>query len=88
VDVNELNLKIQHLLPGDLMPYTSIDSVCDTTEAISGVTKVLYWSNCSFKIFGEWVVTLPQITEVAKYIVENGNIICTLHMKPTPHSTA
>jgi hypothetical protein len=35
VDVNELNLKIQHLLPGDLMLYKSIDTVCDATEALN-----------------------------------------------------
>jgi hypothetical protein len=34
VDVNELNLKIQHLLPGDLVSYKSIDKVCDATEAV------------------------------------------------------
>jgi hypothetical protein len=33
VDVNELNLKIQHLLPGDLVSYKSIDTVCNATEA-------------------------------------------------------
>jgi hypothetical protein len=31
VDVNELNFKIQHLLPGDLVFYKSIDTVCDAT---------------------------------------------------------
>jgi hypothetical protein len=35
VDVDELNLKIQHLLPGDLLSYKSIDTVCDTTEAVN-----------------------------------------------------
>jgi hypothetical protein len=34
VDVNELNLKIQHLLPGDLVSYKSIDTDCDATEAV------------------------------------------------------
>jgi hypothetical protein len=34
VDVNELNLKIQHWLPGDLVSYKSIDTVCDATEAV------------------------------------------------------
>jgi hypothetical protein len=28
VDVKELNLKIQHLLSGDLVSYKSIDTVC------------------------------------------------------------
>jgi hypothetical protein len=32
VDVYELNLKIQHLLPGDLMSYKSIDIVCDAAD--------------------------------------------------------
>jgi ATP-dependent DNA helicase PIF1 len=32
VDVNELNLKIQHLLPGDLVLYKSIDTVCDAVN--------------------------------------------------------
>jgi hypothetical protein len=35
VDVNELNLKIQHLLPRYLVSYKSIDTVCDTTEAVN-----------------------------------------------------
>jgi hypothetical protein len=41
VDVNELNLKIQHLLPGDLVSYKSIDTVCDTTEAVNYLTEFL-----------------------------------------------
>jgi ATP-dependent DNA helicase PIF1 len=35
VDVNELNLKIQYLLPEDLVSYKSIDTVCDSTEAVN-----------------------------------------------------
>jgi hypothetical protein len=35
VDVNKLNLKIQHLLPGDLVSYKSIDTVCDAIEAVN-----------------------------------------------------
>ncbi|GBN34501.1 hypothetical protein AVEN_141351-1 [Araneus ventricosus] len=35
VDVNGLNLKIQQLLPGDLMSYKSIDAVCDTNETVN-----------------------------------------------------
>jgi hypothetical protein len=31
VDVNELNLKIQHLLSGDLVSYKYIDTVSDAT---------------------------------------------------------
>ena len=38
VDVNELNLKIQNLLPGDLVSYKSIDTVCDATEAVNYLT--------------------------------------------------
>jgi ATP-dependent DNA helicase PIF1 len=34
LEVNELNLKIQHLLPGNLVSYKSIDTVCDATEAV------------------------------------------------------
>jgi hypothetical protein len=34
VDVNELNLKIQHFLPGDLVLYKSIDTIRNTTEAV------------------------------------------------------
>jgi hypothetical protein len=34
VNVNELNLKIQNFLPGDLVSYKSIDTVCDATEAV------------------------------------------------------
>jgi hypothetical protein len=41
VDVNELNLKIQHLLPGDLVSYKSIDTVCDDTEAVNYPTEFL-----------------------------------------------
>jgi hypothetical protein len=41
VDINELNLKIQHLLPEDLMSYKSIDTVCDTTEAVNYSTEFL-----------------------------------------------
>jgi hypothetical protein len=38
VNVNELNpifIQIQHLLPGDLMSFQSIGTVCDTTEAVN-----------------------------------------------------
>ncbi|PIM96964.1 DNA helicase [Handroanthus impetiginosus] len=35
VDVNDLNFKIQQLLPGDLVSYKSIDTVCDTNEAVN-----------------------------------------------------
>lgn len=35
VDVNELNLKIQQFLPGDLVSYKSIDAVCDTNEIVN-----------------------------------------------------
>jgi hypothetical protein len=35
VDVNELNLKIQHLLLGDWVSYKSIDTVCHATEAVN-----------------------------------------------------
>jgi hypothetical protein len=41
VDVNELNLKIQHLLSGDLVSYKSIDTVCDATEAVNYPTEFL-----------------------------------------------
>jgi hypothetical protein len=41
VDVNELNLKIQHLLPGDLVSYKSIDTICDATEAVNYTTEFL-----------------------------------------------
>lgn len=41
MDVNELNLKIQHLLPGDLVSYKSIDTVCDATEAVNYPTEFL-----------------------------------------------
>jgi hypothetical protein len=34
VDVNELNLKIQHLSPGDLVSFKSIDTVFDATKAV------------------------------------------------------
>ncbi|XP_055836640.1 ATP-dependent DNA helicase PIF1-like [Episyrphus balteatus] len=35
VDVNELNSKIQELLPGDLVSYKSVDTVCDPNEAVN-----------------------------------------------------
>jgi hypothetical protein len=41
VDVNELNLKIQNLLPGNLMSYKSIDTVCDATEAVNYPAELL-----------------------------------------------
>jgi hypothetical protein len=41
VDVNGLNLKIQHLLPGYLVLYKSIDTVCDATEAVNYPTEFL-----------------------------------------------
>jgi hypothetical protein len=41
VDVNELNLKIQHLLPEDLVLYKSIDTVCDATESVNYPTDFL-----------------------------------------------
>jgi hypothetical protein len=41
VVVNELYLKIQHLLPGDLVSYKSIDTVCDVTEAVNYPTEFL-----------------------------------------------
>jgi hypothetical protein len=39
MDVNELNLKIQYLLPGDLVSYKSIDTVCDATKAVNYPTE-------------------------------------------------
>ncbi|XP_062529162.1 ATP-dependent DNA helicase pif1-like [Bombyx mori] len=41
VDVDILNLKIQQLLPGDLVSYRSIDTVCDGTEAVNFPTEFL-----------------------------------------------
>jgi hypothetical protein len=41
VDVNELNLKIQNVLPGDLVSYKSIDIVCNATEAVNYLTDFL-----------------------------------------------
>jgi hypothetical protein len=41
VDINELNLKVQHLLPGDLVSYKSIDTVYDVTEAVNYPTEFL-----------------------------------------------
>jgi ATP-dependent DNA helicase PIF1 len=41
VGVIELNLKIQHLLPGDLVSYKSIDIVCEATEAVNYLTEFL-----------------------------------------------
>ncbi|XP_028030395.1 uncharacterized protein LOC114243194 [Bombyx mandarina] len=41
VDVDILNLKIQQLLPGDLVSYKYIDTVCDGTEAVNFPTEFL-----------------------------------------------
>jgi ATP-dependent DNA helicase PIF1 len=41
VDIHELNLKIQHLLPGYLVSSKSIDTVCDATEAVNYLTEFL-----------------------------------------------
>jgi hypothetical protein len=41
VDVNELNLKIQHLLLGNLVSYKSIDTVCDAIEAVNYPTEFI-----------------------------------------------
>jgi ATP-dependent DNA helicase PIF1 len=41
VDVNELNLKVQHLLPEDLVSYKSINTVCDATETVNHPTEFL-----------------------------------------------
>jgi hypothetical protein len=38
VDVNELNLKIQYLLPGDWVSFKSIDTVCNATQAVNYLT--------------------------------------------------
>ncbi|GBP92522.1 hypothetical protein EVAR_73783_1 [Eumeta japonica] len=41
VDVDNLNLKIQMLLPGNLVSYKSIDTVCDDSEAVNFPTEFL-----------------------------------------------
>jgi ATP-dependent DNA helicase PIF1 len=41
VHLNELNLKVQYLLPGDLVSCKSIDTVCDGTEAVNYPTEFL-----------------------------------------------
>jgi hypothetical protein len=41
VDVNQLNFKIQHLLPGDLVSNKSIDTFCNATEAVNYPTGFL-----------------------------------------------
>lgn len=41
VDVDNLNLKIQQLLPGNLVSYKSIDTVCDAGEAVNFPTEFL-----------------------------------------------
>ncbi|XP_072377802.1 ATP-dependent DNA helicase PIF6-like [Diabrotica undecimpunctata] len=40
-DVNNLNLKIQQLLSGNLVSYKSIDTVCDASEAVNFHTEFL-----------------------------------------------
>ncbi|XP_044596944.1 uncharacterized protein LOC123273568, partial [Cotesia glomerata] len=41
VDVDNLNLKIQMLLPENLVSYKSIDTVCDDSEAVNFPTEFL-----------------------------------------------
>jgi hypothetical protein len=41
INVNKFNLKIQHLLPGDLISYKSIDTLCNATEAINYPSEFL-----------------------------------------------
>jgi hypothetical protein len=41
VDVNELNLKIQYLLPRDLVSYKSIDIVYDATDTVNYPSEFL-----------------------------------------------
>ncbi|XP_044576914.1 ATP-dependent DNA helicase pif1-like [Cotesia glomerata] len=40
-DIDNLNLKIQQLLPGNLVSYKSIDTVCDASEAVNFPTEFL-----------------------------------------------
>ncbi|VVC34487.1 DNA helicase Pif1-like [Cinara cedri] len=35
VDVDDLNFKIQQSVPGDLVSYKSVDTVCDADEAVN-----------------------------------------------------
>ncbi|CAH2090016.1 unnamed protein product [Euphydryas editha] len=41
VDVNDMNFKMQHLLLEDLVSYKSIDTVCDSKEAVNYPTEFL-----------------------------------------------
>ena len=41
VDVKDLNFKIQQLLPGELVLYKLIDTVCDASEAVIYPTEFL-----------------------------------------------
>lgn len=41
LDVNDLNFKIQQLLPDDLVSHKSIDEVCDANKAVDYPTKFL-----------------------------------------------
>jgi ATP-dependent DNA helicase PIF1 len=41
VDINELNLNMKYLLPGDSVSYKSIDTVCDVIEAVNYPTEFL-----------------------------------------------
>uniref|UniRef100_A0A034VSN1 DNA helicase Pif1-like 2B domain-containing protein n=1 Tax=Bactrocera dorsalis TaxID=27457 RepID=A0A034VSN1_BACDO len=40
-DVDNLNLKIQQLLPGNLVSYKSINTVCDVSEVVNFPTEFL-----------------------------------------------
>ncbi|CAK1585455.1 unnamed protein product [Parnassius mnemosyne] len=41
VDVNQLNSKIQYLLPGDLVSYKTVDAVCDANKAVNYAIEFL-----------------------------------------------
>lgn len=41
-DVNDLNFKIQELLPDELVSYKSIDLVCNANSTVNYTTEFLY----------------------------------------------
>jgi hypothetical protein len=78
VDVNELNLKIQHLLSEDLVSYKYIGKVYDATEAVNYPTEFLNSldlpamppHNLQLKI-GYPVILLYNFTVVQRYAISH-----------------
>jgi hypothetical protein len=69
VDVNELNLKIQHLLSGDLVSYKSIDTVCDATEAVNYPAEFL--NSLDLPVTGKFLECSCSKSNARNQLLEN-----------------